>query len=149
MWRQRKRHNCWGAGNDTIDGALNADQIDGGAGNDLIFGSPGNDVALGGDGVDVFDYRTGSFGNFQDFTVGTTPALNGGENPTGNDNQDVLRLPGAPNDYSFLVTFGADWANTRTEIGYAPFGTTQYTFNTKDIEKVTFANPVSNLVDLT
>ncbi|QIG95967.1 hypothetical protein [Bradyrhizobium sp. 6(2017)] len=137
-----------GAGNDTIDGGLDSDQIDAGGGDDLIFGSPGNDVALGGDGVDVFDYQTGSFGNFQDFTVGTTQALNGGANPTGTGNEDVLRLPGAPNNYSFSVTFGGNWANTRTEINYAPLGPTQYTFNTKDIERVTFANPVSNQVDL-
>src|SRR5262249_15869174 len=94
----------------TISGGKSDDRIRLGNGTDIVYGSPGNDLIIGGLGADTFDYTGGKFQNFSGFSSGTAQQLVGGHFSfaTESATQNVLELPGSPDDYSFNVQFFAD-----------------------------------------
>ena len=139
-----------GGGDDHVSGGDGKDIIDGGAGNDTIYGSKGNDDLRGGDGADEFNFRNG----IGTFAAGTEQTLFGGETffDREYDQQDVLLLPGRPNDYTFAVDFhgGHSVALTRTTI--ATTGSqlpNDVKFHTRAIERVEFQQAFNNAVTLT
>jgi hypothetical protein len=136
-----------------ITGGDGSDKIQLGAGNDTVYGSPGSDSITGGTGADTFNYQLGSFGNFKQFaTPGTTQTITGGhltfaKSPT---QQNVLLLPGSPNNYSFSVNFGADsLAHAQTTVSTTPdSGFPKVSLATTDVEAARFAQPLNNPVTL-
>ena len=157
----------WSAGAFFYDGSLsgqiykvagsNADNdIALGAGYDTVYGSPGNDVIVGGAGPDLFDFQDGAFANFSGFSAGTTQTIVGGHASfvpvTLPSQQNLLLLPGTPNDYTIKVNLvGGDvFSAARTTItttgadGFQP----GITFNTTGIERVEFDSFV-NLPNVT
>lgn len=154
-----------GDGNDAITGGDGTDLIQLGAGTDIVDGSPGNDKITGGTGQDTFDYTAGSFQNFTSSTPngwasGTSQTIVGSHSSfqTTASQQNLLKLPGSPSDYTTSVAF-------QTGIQFLPdsLGGTLTTFTTTgadglqggisiaatDVEKVTFASPINNKVTLT
>jgi hypothetical protein len=141
----------------TITGGDGDDHIITGEGDSSVFGSPGNDSIQTGSGTDTFNFA-GSF--FKRFGFGTVQQLDGGSNPLSNGiifppadfdtgaYQDILYLPGSANQYSFTVMPGSNWNSAHTLVAWtpAPALTASVTLDTKNIEKVRFAQPVNNNV---
>lgn len=143
----RSRVFSGGAGNDTITGSVAADKIDGAADNDTLYGSPGNDFLFGGDGNDVFDYQNGAFKDYLGFAAGTVQTLDGGADFGAPG--DVLRLPGSPSDYDFVVEHASTWGQATTTVRkLGPNRSVEFTFKTKDIEKAILADAIENKVEL-
>jgi|GEM_PF-1835074 len=107
-------------------------------------------------GNDTFDYGTRGL---NDFTSGSVQIIRGGPNDgkkeSANGGLDVIRLPGSPNDYTVSVAFSAkvtepgvvSLANspsgTSTQIrATAGSGLPDITFDTTEVEKVIFDNPL-------
>jgi Ca2+-binding RTX toxin-like protein len=141
-----------------ITGGDGTDNIELGAGNDTVYGSPGNDAIRGGAGADVFDYQDGRFANFRSFG-GTTGLVTTNQFITGEhalfeqdpSKQNLLKLPGAPNDYTFSVSLQLDnkLADTITKISSDNPDFPSVTLTTTDVEKAVFAQPLnSDSVDL-
>ncbi|MEH2503733.1 Ca2+-binding RTX toxin-like protein [Bradyrhizobium sp. AZCC 1578] len=135
-----------GAGNDTITGGDGNDNIVGGIGNDTIKASPGFDNLVGDDGNDTFDYQSGPFGGLLGFSPSvTTQTLNGGTDD--GIAQDLIKLPGAPNDYNFHVLLGTSWALTSTSVESRPgSGLLPVSLTTREIERVRFQDQLDNVI---
>ena len=130
--------------------------------NYTIYGSPGNHIIVGGLGQETYDYADGDFASFAQFQSGDTETITGGHStfqllptsPSAQTTQNIIKLPGAPNDYSIAVNYkGANWfSTTTTEIttdgaGGLPNGVT---IDATGVEDVQFAQTVQGLdVDLT
>lgn len=139
-----------GPGKDHITGSTSADQIDGGDDEDLLIASPGDDTLDGGNDGDVFTYVDGPYANFASFTSGTNQTLIGGPDATIDSEPDVIRLPGAADDYSFAVNFGSTWSDTKTVIATrSASGFPEVVLNSFDVEHAVFKNPIDNDVTLT
>ncbi|MBV8567043.1 MAG: type I secretion C-terminal target domain-containing protein [Methylobacteriaceae bacterium] len=147
-----------GNGNDRITGGDGNDSILVGSGQDIIYGSPGNDTLTGGSGQDRFDYQHGAFANFAGFSIQapTAQTIVGGHASfqTNSGLQDTILLPGSPNDYTLQTKIGANWTTTTTTISVKntanhPTGLPPVTITTSEVEKVQFANPLTNQVVLT
>jgi RTX calcium-binding nonapeptide repeat (4 copies)/Protein of unknown function (DUF2974) len=147
--------------NYTITGGDGNDTIQLGNGNDVVYGSPGNDTITAGTGQDTFDYQApyppgtnAGFANFDGFAPGTVQTITGGHSTfaTTSSQQNVLLLPGSPNDYTISVKFKngdslADTVSTLTTTGAdgLPQG---ISINATDVEDVSFANQINNQVHL-
>ncbi|ANY85512.1 hypothetical protein BB934_45675 (plasmid) [Microvirga ossetica] len=139
-----------GVGNDTLDGGegdpSGNDTLDGGDGDDWFYAAPGNDSLNGGKGFDAFEYQ---LRDFDGYASGTSQTLDGGENDSAPAKTDLIFLPGSANDYDFSVSFGFTWHDTTTTIetnitSFYP----AITLTTRDIERVSFEEPVNNGVGL-
>src|SRR5262249_7765809 len=163
--------NISGGGNNTFiggDGTYKVslgtgnDNIQLGNGTDVVYGSPGNDTIVGGTGQDTFDYQKGDyptgsnqiFGDFNGFKSGTLQTIKGGHTSFVTDSgQNIIKLPGSPNDYTISVNFQNQDALASTVTTITTSGTDGFpsgiSFNTTDIEKVKFASQITNQVTLT
>jgi hypothetical protein len=143
-----------GNGDDTVQTGKLTDRVLLGHGADTVYGSRGNDTIVGGAGADTFDYTHGDFANFSGgFASGTTQTLVGSHkqfiDDTNSANQNEIILPGSPNDYQFSTTFTGDSltsAVTTIKTTGADGLPSGITINTKDIEKATFDEEISNPV---
>lgn len=140
-----------------ITGGDGKDIIQLGAGSDTVYGSPGNDEITGGTGRATFDYRKAdypagsnkAFGDFGGFSAGTTQTLTGGHTtfisaPT---LQNVIMLPGAPDDYTFNLTITSNTLQqAKTTISSTVKGGLPLWLDlvTTDVEQATFEKPLSS-----
>jgi len=123
--------------------------------NYVILGSPGDHTIVGGLGQETYDYTTGDFANFAGFPFATftTQTLTGGHTAFQVGGlQNKIILPGSPNDYSTItsIPIGGAWGSTSTTISTSKDNTTLplVTIKTSEIEDVTFANAITNVVRL-
>lgn len=147
----------------TITGGDGSDKIQLGSGTDTVYGSPGNDAVTAGSGKTTFDYTSGRFANFAGIsaadTAGQTINALAHAFQTTASAQDTLILPGSANDYGFRVTpsttstsaiGGQSWASTHTSVyTLQGIGLPSVHIDTQGVERVQFADPLSNTVTLT
>ncbi|KQT01559.1 hypothetical protein ASG42_26420 [Rhizobium sp. Leaf391] len=137
-------------GNRISDGSIGNDIVNAGDGDNTIYGSAGNDRLTTGKGVDTFDFLKETLQYFKD---GTIQRIDGGDNPAATKtkaNVDTIKLESSVNDYKITVSLGKTWETSKTMIERVAGGKVKYSFETKDVELVTFDNPVfSNTVALT
>lgn len=105
---------------------------------------------LSGEGNDTFDYHSASFGGFAGFAEGFRQSLDGGtDDPNGLNGGDLIKLPGSPSDYIVEVSLTDSWNTTQTTVtSTIKSGQPKFYLDTKNIEKVSFAEQVSNAVSL-
>jgi hypothetical protein len=122
-----------------------------GDGNDVVYGSPGNDFITTGSGQVTFNYQEGEFANFSGFQGGASQLLLGHSSfqTLASGKQDVIKLPGSPNNYQLTTAFTADsFLQTQTTIASQEPLPPSIQLTTSQIEHVTFASPVTNVVQL-
>jgi Ca2+-binding RTX toxin-like protein len=156
-------HGTGQIGEARIIGSKFSDQIAGlsGAPNTFVS-SAGNDRLTGGDKNDTFDYSNHdlSVGNSSPFPTFENDFLTGGGETNNvqdlNRGLDLLKLPGQPQSFRFHYDFNRDlnlppaWKNTEIEIAGGPnLNVPTFRISSSNIEKVTFAEPISNVVSLT
>jgi autotransporter passenger strand-loop-strand repeat protein len=151
-----------GDGIDTIQGGDGTDtiQLGGGLG-DIVYGSPGNDSITGNSsGAFTVDYTKGEFANFANFGAGPTDQTIVGKHklfapPDTPLEQNTIVLPDAADDYAINVDLASladdTLATATTTISQLAFVTDYKNINltTTDVERVVFAQPITDAVTLT
>ena len=111
----------------------------------------------GGPGADIFDFSQKA--GLSDYAGGETLNIDGGT-PARNASatapyltpalDDTLKLPGSASDYTFTVKYATKSTATHTVVSTIPklVQLLPVSINTANIERVTFAAPVSNPVTL-
>jgi hypothetical protein len=127
-----------------------------------IDGSSGDKTILGGAGQETFDYTAGDFANYAQFQSGDTDTITGGHSAFQNlpatlttpTTQNVIKLPGSPNNYSISVNYNGDDSFSTAETKITTNGTgglpDGIAIDTTGIEDARFTQPVGGVdVDLT
>jgi hypothetical protein len=116
-----------------------------------IYGSPGDHMIVGGLGQETYDYTAGDFANFAGYSpIGTTTqTITGGHTvfQTG-DPQNIIVLPGSPNDYSIATSIGSNWGSTFTTISTKNVTLPPVTLKTDEVGNVEFSKQITNIVQL-